>query len=107
MLGRRLLGISTFLTLTVSVYCRTVSPAAVQQVNTPLATDALGERQPPHANITASPYFVGSDGLHPNAWGEFQIANAFSHTLVNDFGLGKNPIAVPARDDPRLADVLP
>ncbi|TPX11678.1 uncharacterized protein E0L32_007657 [Thyridium curvatum] len=50
---------------------------------------------------------AGSDGLHPNAWGEFQIANAFSHTLVNDFGLGKNPIAVPARDDPRLADVLP
>ncbi|KAG9506573.1 hypothetical protein J7337_000106 [Fusarium musae] len=30
---------------------------------------------------------AGTDGLHPNAWGEFQIAAAFSKTLVEDFSL--------------------
>lgn len=39
---------------------------------------------------------VGSfDGLHPNALGEFQIARAFSLTLLNDFHLGKDPLKIP------------
>ncbi|QIX02267.1 hypothetical protein AMS68_007784 [Peltaster fructicola] len=35
------------------------------------------------------------DGLHPNALGEYQIARAFSITLVDDFKLGLKPLAVP------------
>ncbi|RMZ80034.1 hypothetical protein DV738_g2999, partial [Chaetothyriales sp. CBS 135597] len=35
------------------------------------------------------------DGLHPNGWGDFQIAHAFSETLVNDFKLGSRPLKVP------------
>ncbi|KAK0112622.1 hypothetical protein ONS95_014364 [Cadophora gregata] len=50
---------------------------------------------------------AGYDGLHPNAWGEFQIANAFSETLVNDFGIGNTVLAVPAQDDGSLARPLP
>lgn len=50
---------------------------------------------------------AGYDGLHPTAWGEFQIANAFSQTLVNDFKLGTAPLAVPAQDDNSLIRPLP
>lgn len=50
---------------------------------------------------------VGTDGLHPNAFGEFQIASVFSKTLVKDFGLGKDPIKVPSQDDSALARALP
>ncbi|KAH6845608.1 carbohydrate esterase family 3 protein [Chaetomium sp. MPI-CAGE-AT-0009] len=35
------------------------------------------------------------DGLHPNALGEYQIAQAFSRTLVSDFSLGRHPLAIP------------
>ncbi|EFR02396.1 fibronectin [Nannizzia gypsea CBS 118893] len=35
------------------------------------------------------------DGLHPNAQGEFQIANAFTLTLINDFKIGSSPLIVP------------
>ncbi len=44
---------------------------------------------------------VGYDGLHPNARGEYQIAQAFSLTLVNGFGLGSSPIAIPGDIPPR------
>ncbi len=44
----------------------------------------------------------GYDGLHPNAWGEYQLASAFSQTLVNDFKIGTSPLAVPAQGDPSL-----
>lgn len=37
---------------------------------------------------------VGYDGLHPNELGEYQIANAFTTTLVNDFQIGRSPIAI-------------
>lgn len=40
---------------------------------------------------------IGYDGLHPNAWGEYQIASAFSKTLVNDFNIGSQPLAAPAQ----------
>ncbi|PYH32825.1 uncharacterized protein BO87DRAFT_311650 [Aspergillus neoniger CBS 115656] len=38
---------------------------------------------------------VGYDGLHPDAAGEYQIARAFSLTLVNDFKIGSSPLSVP------------
>lgn len=38
---------------------------------------------------------AGYDGLHPNALGEFQIARAFSLTLVSDMGLGSAALAIP------------
>ncbi|KAF5126392.1 Protein sidekick-1 [Metarhizium anisopliae] len=50
---------------------------------------------------------AGYDGLHPNALGEFQIASAFSKTLVNDFNLGSRPLAVPALHDASLVRDLP
>ncbi|RBQ72054.1 hypothetical protein FVER14953_09857 [Fusarium verticillioides] len=49
---------------------------------------------------------AGTDGLHPNAWGEFQIAAAFSKTLVEDFSLGKSPVKIPSQDDSSLARPL-
>ncbi|KAH7182078.1 hypothetical protein DER46DRAFT_670422 [Fusarium sp. MPI-SDFR-AT-0072] len=50
---------------------------------------------------------AGTDGLHPNALGEFQIASVFSKTLVKDFNLGKDPIHVPGQGDSTLARALP
>ncbi|RAH49623.1 uncharacterized protein BO95DRAFT_450154 [Aspergillus brunneoviolaceus CBS 621.78] len=38
---------------------------------------------------------AGYDGLHPTATGEFQIARAFSLTLVNDFKIGSSPLSIP------------
>ncbi|KAB5554920.1 SGNH hydrolase-type esterase domain-containing protein [Coniochaeta sp. 2T2.1] len=35
------------------------------------------------------------DGLHPNALGEFQIAQAFSRTLQQKYGLGKGEVTIP------------
>ncbi|EFE38232.1 hypothetical protein TRV_07103 [Trichophyton verrucosum HKI 0517] len=39
---------------------------------------------------------AGYDGLHPNAQGEFQIARAFTLTLVNDFKIGSSALEVPS-----------
>ncbi|KFZ11648.1 hypothetical protein V501_04652 [Pseudogymnoascus sp. VKM F-4519 (FW-2642)] len=50
---------------------------------------------------------AGYDGLHPNAWGEFQIASAFSRTLVDQFNIGTTPLAIPAEDDQSLVRDLP
>ncbi|KFY31523.1 hypothetical protein V493_01031 [Pseudogymnoascus sp. VKM F-4281 (FW-2241)] len=50
---------------------------------------------------------AGYDGLHPNAWGEFEIASAFTKTLFNDLKLGSGPLAVPDRNDPSLVRDLP
>ncbi|KAK4464456.1 carbohydrate esterase [Cladorrhinum samala] len=36
------------------------------------------------------------DGLHPNALGEYQIAQAFVRTLVRDFGIGKGDLEIPS-----------
>ncbi|KAF4122962.1 Fibronectin type III domain [Geosmithia morbida] len=38
---------------------------------------------------------AGYDGLHPNALGEYQIAHAFSRTLVRNMNLGSKPLQVP------------
>ncbi|MFI2241193.1 fibronectin type III domain-containing protein [Streptomyces chrestomyceticus] len=48
---------------------------------------------------------AGYDGLHPNALGEYQIAQAFVRTLHNSYGLGSQLINIPARipDRPTLA----
>lgn len=35
------------------------------------------------------------DGLHPNALGEYQIAQAFARTLVRDFGMGRGGLEIP------------
>lgn len=48
---------------------------------------------------------VGYDGLHPNAKGEFQIARAFSLTLVNDMKIGNSPLEVPGNIPSRPAPV--
>ncbi|KAF1959976.1 hypothetical protein CC80DRAFT_584790 [Byssothecium circinans] len=50
---------------------------------------------------------AGYDGLHPNAWGEYQIASAFSKTLVNDFKIGSSPLTVPDQSDASLVRDLP
>lgn len=50
---------------------------------------------------------AGYDGLHPNAWGEFEIASAFTKTLFNDLKLGSGPLAVPDPNDPSLVRDLP
>lgn len=39
---------------------------------------------------------AGYDGLHPNAYGEYEIAHAFELTLHFSFGLGDSVPAVPA-----------
>jgi hypothetical protein len=41
------------------------------------------------------------DGLHPNALGEYQLAQAFSRTLVSAFSLGRNPLEIPEHIPPR------
>lgn len=41
---------------------------------------------------------AGYDGLHPNAFGEYQIAHAFELTLHDSYGLGYSVPAVPAQD---------
>ncbi|KAL2257719.1 hypothetical protein VTK26DRAFT_9261 [Humicola hyalothermophila] len=41
------------------------------------------------------------DGLHPNALGEYQIAQAFSRTLASAFSLGRGELAIPDRIPPR------
>ncbi|EFE40581.1 hypothetical protein TRV_04630 [Trichophyton verrucosum HKI 0517] len=38
---------------------------------------------------------AGYDGLHPNATGEYEIARAFSLTLVRDFNIGSAPLVIP------------
>ncbi|KAE8402224.1 SGNH hydrolase-type esterase domain-containing protein [Aspergillus pseudonomiae] len=38
---------------------------------------------------------VGYDGLHPNAQGEYQIARAFTLTLVQSFSIGTFPLSIP------------
>jgi hypothetical protein len=37
----------------------------------------------------------GYDGLHPNKFGEYHIAEAFSKTLQEEHGFGKNPFVDP------------
>ncbi|KAL2118759.1 hypothetical protein VTJ04DRAFT_5718 [Mycothermus thermophilus] len=37
------------------------------------------------------------DGLHPNALGEYQLAQAFSRTLVSAFSIGSKPLEIPKR----------
>lgn len=39
---------------------------------------------------------AGYDGLHPNALGEYQIAQAFSSALVGSFAIGASRLEVPA-----------
>jgi lysophospholipase L1-like esterase len=41
------------------------------------------------------------DGLHPNALGEYQIARAFSETLVSAFELGGSALVIPDKTPPR------
>ncbi|KAK4120655.1 carbohydrate esterase family 3 protein [Parathielavia appendiculata] len=41
------------------------------------------------------------DGLHPNALGEYQIARAFSQTLVSDFNFGRSALVIPDKIPPR------
>ncbi|MFG1766184.1 fibronectin type III domain-containing protein [Micromonospora parva] len=52
---------------------------------------------------------AGYDGLHPNALGEYQIAQAFARTLHNDYGLGQSimtvPTSIPSRSTPAPVNV--
>lgn len=41
------------------------------------------------------------DGLHPNELGDYQLAQAFSRTLVTDFNLGRHELFIPATIPPR------
>jgi len=42
------------------------------------------------------------DGLHPNALGDFQLAQAFSRTLLTDFNIGQHELTIPASVPPRV-----
>jgi lysophospholipase L1-like esterase len=42
---------------------------------------------------------AGYDGLHPNVLGEYQIAQAFSRTLVENFQIGSSELVVPPAGD--------
>lgn len=42
------------------------------------------------------------DGLHPNALGDFQLAQAFSRTLLTDFNIGRHELTIPASVPPRV-----
>lgn len=55
--------------------------------------------------LTQSP-LTGYDGLHPNAWGEYLIASAFSNTLVNSLNMGSNTITTPPKGDPNVGKSL-
>ncbi|MGK5638341.1 fibronectin type III domain-containing protein [Streptomyces sp. URMC 126] len=46
---------------------------------------------------------VAYDGLHPNAIGEYQIAQAFVRTLHNSYGLGSELIDIPTKFPERPA----
>lgn len=48
---------------------------------------------------------AGYDGLHPNAKGEYQIARAFSLTLVNDMKIGNSPLQIPGNIPSRPVSV--
>ncbi|KAL2021855.1 hypothetical protein VTK56DRAFT_6450 [Thermocarpiscus australiensis] len=41
------------------------------------------------------------DGLHPNALGEYQLAQAFSRTLISAFSLGRCELVIPEHIPPR------
>lgn len=41
------------------------------------------------------------DGLHPNALGEYQLAQAFSRTLISAFFIGRSELAIPEDIPPR------
>ncbi|EEQ35110.1 hypothetical protein McanMca71_001702 [Microsporum canis] len=80
-------------------------PVTTQQYNS-LLRDALPqwstEQSPIHLVELQENYSCGMaaceagyDGLHPNAQGEYQIAHAFTLTLVNDFKIGSSPLMVP------------
>lgn len=44
----------------------------------------------------------GYDGLHPNAMGEYHIAQAFARSLKADFGFTGDDFVVPASAEPRV-----
>ncbi|KAK4153261.1 carbohydrate esterase [Chaetomidium leptoderma] len=89
------------------------------QEDLPINTDiynAMLAAAVPHWNSTESPiglvrlcenYSCGGansdaayDGLHPNALGECQIAQAFSRTLISTFSIGRAPLVVIPEDIP-------
>lgn len=45
---------------------------------------------------------IATDGLHPNALGEYQIAYAFAETLQGKLNIGTRPLIVPPEGDPAL-----
>jgi lysophospholipase L1-like esterase len=48
---------------------------------------------------------AGTDGLHPDALGEFEIAKAFVDTLHFAYGLGNGPLSIPVRPCPTPSNV--
>ena len=41
------------------------------------------------------------DGLHPNALGDYQLAQAFSRTLISAYSVGRTPLVIPEHIPPR------
>lgn len=48
---------------------------------------------------------AGYDGLHPNALGEYQIAQAFSRALVSSFSIGTSQLVIPTTIPARPVEV--
>jgi lysophospholipase L1-like esterase len=68
--------------------------AAVPSWSTPSSKVALVDWRGNYACETGG-CPAGYDGLHPNALGEYQIAQAFERTLHSAFGIGGEPDPVP------------
>jgi lysophospholipase L1-like esterase len=61
-----------------------IVPAIAQWTTAESSIELVELRENYSCELDSCP--AGSDGLHPNAFGEYEIAYAFSLTLVNQFG---------------------
>lgn len=67
---------------------------AIPQWNTTQSPIALVDLRGSYScELTACP--AGYDGLHPNAYGEYEIAHAFCVGLINGLGIGNSPLTIP------------
>jgi lysophospholipase L1-like esterase len=86
--GREDLSIST--NIYNSLLCNTIPKWSITA--SPIHVVKLEENY----NCQPSSCPVGSNGLHPNVMGEYQIARAFSHTLVKDFKIRSSILNIPS-----------
>jgi len=81
------------LPLNTDIYNALLRDAIPQWTTTESPIELVELRENYQCELNGCP--AGYDGLHPNAIGEYEIAQAFSRTLVNRFQLGSSPITIP------------